>query len=115
MLGTPLLSMLLVLAAAVPGAVGQFHFQRGAKSADSVDALLLSPWAWTGMACYVTVMLLFTNALRLGGSVRVLYPLYASTFLWAAVLSLLLFGQPIRPIHGLGMALLIAGIVCMSW
>ncbi|MEQ8788789.1 MAG: hypothetical protein RIC55_20930 [Pirellulaceae bacterium] len=115
MLGTPVASMLLVLLAAVLGAGGQFLFKHASQDKASLSAVLLNPWALSGMACYLTVMFLFTTSFRLGGSVRVLYPLYASTFIWAAVLSLVLFGQPIRPIHGLGMVLLLAGIVCMSW
>ncbi len=60
-------------------------------------------------------MVMFTSAFRLGGTVRVLYPIYASTFIWAAVMSLAFYGQPIRLTHGIGMLLLIVGILCMSW
>jgi multidrug transporter EmrE-like cation transporter len=115
MLRTSLASILLVLLAAVLGAGGQFLFKHASQGKTGLIGVLLSPWALAGMLCYVTVMVLFTTSFRLGGSVRVLYPLYASTFIWAAVLSLILFGHPIRPIHGLGMVLLIVGIVCMSW
>jgi multidrug transporter EmrE-like cation transporter len=116
MLKTPLVSMLLVLAASLLGAVGQFLFQHASKATKGgLVATLLSPWALAGMASYVSVMILFTTAFRMGGSVKVLYPIYASTFIWAALLSLAFFGQPVRPIHGLGMLLLVLGIACMSW
>lgn len=43
-----------------------------------------------------------------------LYPVYASTFIWAALIGLLAYGTPIRSIHILGMALLIAGMWLMG-
>jgi multidrug transporter EmrE-like cation transporter len=60
-------------------------------------------------------MLLFSLAFRRGGTVTVLYPIYASTFIWAAIMAWAIYGQPIRPIHVAGMVLLIAGMVCMGW
>ena len=66
------------------------------------------------MACYIAVMLLFTRAFRAGGTVTVLYPIYASTFIWAAVIGQAWFGQPIRPVHVGGMVLLLAGIYLMG-
>lgn len=115
MLNTPLLSILCVVAASVLGAVGQYIFKTGAdRAGSSVVSFLLSPWIIGGMACYVTVMMLFSYAFRRGGTVTVLYPIYASTFIWAAVIGLLVYGQPIRPVHMLGMALLVAGIYCMG-
>jgi multidrug transporter EmrE-like cation transporter len=116
MFNTPPLSLLLVLAAAMLGAVGPFLFQHAARAGEkSAVAALASPWALAGMGCYLAVMVMFTSAFRLGGTVKVLYPIYASTFIWAALMSLAFYGQPIRWIHGVGMLLLIAGILCMSW
>ena len=36
---------------------------------------------------YLLVIVLFTYAFSIGGTVRVLYPLYASTFIWAALIA----------------------------
>jgi drug/metabolite transporter (DMT)-like permease len=47
--------------------------------------------------------------------VKVLYPIYATTFIWAAVIAWMRHGTPIEPIHAGGMALLMIGVVCMSW
>ena len=116
MLNTSWLSIVLVLGAAILGAVGQFIFQHAARvSKGGVLAVLVNPWAMGGMLCYVSVMVLFTNAFRLGGTVKVLYPIYASTFIWAAIMAAVFQHQPIHGVHGVGMALLLAGIICMSW
>lgn len=113
---TPILSIVSVLAASILGAVGQFLFQHGAKHGKAgIVGFLTNPFILVGMVSYITVMVLFTYAFKIGGTVRVLYPLYASTFIWTAVIALFQYGQPIHPIHIGGMMLLIIGVVCMSW
>ena len=115
MLNTPPLSLLLVLLASVLGAIGPFLFERASHVALSgIVSVLLNRWSLAGMACYVAVMVLFTSAFRLGGTVKVLYPIYASTFIWAALMAMVFQNQPIRVSHGVGMVLLMAGIFCMS-
>jgi drug/metabolite transporter (DMT)-like permease len=112
---TPIVSILCVLGASLLGAVGPYLFKAGADRAGAgAFGAFASPWVWAGMACYLLVMSLFTYAFRRGGTVTVLYPLYATTFVWAAVLGALLVGQPIRPVHVLGMVLLLAGVGCLT-
>jgi hypothetical protein len=49
-----------------------------------------------------------------GGSLTVLYPLYATTFIWAAIIALSAHGVPIKTINVVGMLLLIAGMYLMG-
>mgnify|MGYP001416571165 CR=1 FL=1 len=115
MLDTPVVSVLCVLAASVLGAAGQYLFKFGVERfSHGPLAFLYSPWVWAGMACYIAVMLLFTHAFRRGGTVTVLYPIYATTFIWAAAMGWIWYGQPIRPIHVVGMILLIGGMFLMG-
>jgi multidrug transporter EmrE-like cation transporter len=44
----------------------------------------------------------------------VLYPVYASTFIWAALIALWAYGTPIKPVNVLGMVLLVGGMFCMG-
>ena len=74
----------------------------------------LNPWVLAGMLCYLSVMGLFTFAFKRGGSVPVLYPIYASTYIWAALIALALYGHPIKPVHIVGMMLLVLGMWCMG-
>jgi multidrug transporter EmrE-like cation transporter len=60
------------------------------------------------------VRVMFVAAFKRGGSLTVLYPIYASTFIWAALISALAFGTPVKLINIAGMALLIAGMYCMG-
>src|SRR5438552_8774275 len=112
---TPVIAVLCVLLASFLGAAGQFLFKLAANRGSSRPlGFLGTPWAFAGLACYIAVMLLFTYAFRRGGTVTVLYPIYASTFVWAAVMAWVLYGQPIRAIHVVGMVLLIVGMICMG-
>jgi uncharacterized membrane protein len=113
---TPLLAIGSVMIASVLGAIAPFLFEHGSKQLQGrIVDFVLNPYIIAGMATYLTVMVFFTYAFRLGGTVRVLYPVYATTFIWAAVFAWLRHGTPIEPVHMGGMALLMAGIVCMSW
>ena len=112
--GTSILAILYVLAASVLGAGGQYLFKAGVDRGGGWLSFLTSPWSWAGMACYVAVMGLFTSAFRAGGSVTVLYPIYATTFIWAAIMGAVFYGQPIRAVHVAGMLLLVAGMALMG-
>jgi uncharacterized membrane protein len=113
---TPLLAILSVLAASILGAAGQFLIEYGARHGKSgVLGFLTNPYILSGMAGYLLVMVLFTHAFRIGGTVRVLYPIYASTFIWAALIAWAGYHQPVQPVHAIGMILLITGMICMSW
>jgi multidrug transporter EmrE-like cation transporter len=112
---TPLLAIACMLVASILGAGGQYLYKAGTDRATTGGISMFgSPWILGGMACYVAVMFLFTQAFRAGGTVTVLYPVYALTFIWAAILGLVVFGQPIRPVHLLGMVLLVSGIYLMG-
>jgi multidrug transporter EmrE-like cation transporter len=112
---TPVSSVILFLVAAVVGAVGQFLYKSGAEqTTDEWWSYLLNVRLLTGVVCYIAVMVLFVAAFKQGGDLAVLYPLYASTFIWAAVIGLVAYGVEIKPINIAGMALLIAGMYLMG-
>ncbi len=114
-MATPAASIVMFLVAAVLGALGQYLYKSGADAADgSLQSYLLNVRLLGGVVCYVAVMVLFVAAFKRGGALSVLYPLYASTFIWAAVLALLAYGTPIRPVNIAGMALLVLGMCLMG-
>ena len=67
-----------------------------------------------GVVCYVLVMACFVAGFRAGGSPVVLYPVYATTFIWAALIGRAAHGVPIAPVHVAGMVLIIAGVSLMG-
>ena len=112
---TPSVSVYMFLAAALFGAIGQYLYKSGAERA--TGSLLTYLWnarLMGGVVCYVAVMVLFVAAFKRGGSLTVLYPVYASTFIFAAGIAWLAYGTPIRPINVVGMLLLVAGMCLMG-
>ena len=114
-MATPTASIVMFLVASVLGAVGQYLYKSGADAAgDSVWSYVLNPRLLGGVVCHVGVMVLFVAAFKRGGSLTVLYPIYASTFVWAAILALGVYGTPIKPVNIAGMLLLVGGMYLMG-
>ena len=114
-MSTPVSSIMLFLLASILGAIGQFLYKDGADAAHGgLLTYLLNVRIIGGVVCYCAVMVLFVAAFKRGGSLAVLYPVYASTFIWAALISAVAFGTPLKPLNIVGMGLLIAGMYCMG-
>lgn len=114
-LTTSLSSIICFIVAALFGAVGQYLYKSGADAADNTLAgYLLNPRLIGGVVCYVAVMALFIVGFRLGGRMTLLYPIYASTFVWAAVIGWRVYGTPITATNIVGMASLVIGIYLMG-
>ena len=114
-----MLSILMFAVAALVGAVGQWLYKSGADAAGGaaggvVRAYLWNARLWGGVVCYIAVMVLFVAAFKRGGSLAVLYPVYASTFIWAALLGLWVYGTPVRPVNVAGMGALVVGMWLMG-
>jgi hypothetical protein len=114
-LKTPLISILFFLIASVLGALGQYLYKSGsANSGGSILSYLTNIRLLSGVFCYIAVMILFVAAFKKGGSLTVLYPVYASTFIWAAIIAQYAYGTPIKIVNVLGMLILIVGMYLMG-
>jgi multidrug transporter EmrE-like cation transporter len=111
---TPPVSILLFIIAAVLGAAGQFFYKTGASRTTGSLLSYLNGWLLGGVVCYIAVMVLFVAAFKKGGALSVLYPIYASSFIWAAIISFFAYGTPIKPANIGGMVLLVAGMYLMG-
>ena len=112
---TPMASVLMFVLASLLGAVGQFLYKSGAdRTGSHWTSYLVNPRLIGGMTCYVAVMVLFIAAFKRGGALSVLYPVYATTFIWAALIAWYAYGEAIRPVNVGGMLLLIAGMYLMG-
>lgn len=109
------ISIFLIILAALVGALGQYLYKEGVER--STDALTSYIFNWRialGVLGYAAVMVCFISAFKKGGTLTVIYPIYATTFIWAAVIAYIAYGTPIKPINVSGMALLISGIYLMA-
>lgn len=112
---TPPLSIAMFMVAAMLGALGQYLYKSGADAAgSSVASYLFNPRLLGGVLCYLLVMILFVAGFKRGGAMTVLYPIYASTFIWGAVIGLIAYGTPIKLVNLAGMLLLVVGIHLMG-
>ena len=112
---TPIISIIFFVIASFLGAIGQYLYKSGAAlTSDSLISYLWNPRLLAGVGCYIGVMVLFVAAFKKGGSLTVLYPIYATTFIWAALIAYFVFGTAIKPINILGMMMLIGGMFLMG-
>src|SRR3954447_18732283 len=108
-------AVVMFLVAAFLGALGQFLYKSGAERAGgSLASYLLNARLLGGVACYVAVMVLFVAAFKRGGALTTLYPVYATTFIFAAMIAWWAYGTPVKPATVCGMVLLIAGMYFMG-
>lgn len=113
---TPILSMVYFLIASLLGAVGQYLYKSGAaQTTKAWTSYVLNGRLLGGVVCYVLVMVLFVAAFKKGGALNVLYPIYATTFIFAALIAYFVYGAPIKTVHVFGMLLLVTGMFLMGW
>lgn len=112
---TPVESILCFLLASLLGASGQFLYKSGAARAMGGPlTYLLNPRLLAGVLCYIGVMALFIAAFKRGGQLSVLYPVYATSFIFSAIGAAWIYGEPIRPINIAGMGFLVTGMFMMG-
>ena len=107
-------AIICFLVAALLGALGQFFYKSGAENTNQTLVSYLNVRLLGGVVCYIAVMALFVVAFKRGGALTVLYPIYASTFIFAALISWRVYGTPIRAVNVAGMLLLIAGMYLLG-
>ena len=111
---TPL-AILYFLVASVLGAVGQFFYKAGAdRTRGTIQSYLLNSRILLGACCYIAVMVLFVAAFKQKASPSALYPLYATTFIWAALIEHALYGRTISAANVAGMGLLVGGMYLLG-
>ncbi len=105
--------ILLNLVAAVAGAFGQFFYKKGSQKI--AQGFYLNSPLITGVLLFCVVMVLFVIAYRLGGKISVVYPFYATTFIWGTLIGVYLDNEPWRPLYAAGSVLLLMGLAVIAW
>lgn len=108
---TSIIAILFFILAAFFGALGQYLFKTGVNEVShNMVLLLINPRIWIAVFLYFLVMALFIMAFKAGGELTVLYPIYATTFIWAALIGKYFLNEPISLAKGFGMSLIILGV-----
>jgi multidrug transporter EmrE-like cation transporter len=113
---TPVISIVAYLFAAFLGALGQYLYKEGAVQVQlsNLSSLVTNPRIILGILCYIGVMFLFIVGLKKGGQLTVLYPVYATTFIWAALIGFFVLGESFTLFRILGTALIVTGVVFVA-
>ena len=104
----------LNLLAAVLGAAGQYLYKIGGNHLGTVP--IYRNWhLFAGMLLFCVVMVLFVWAFKLGGRLSVVYPVYATTFVWGTLLAVGIDKEPFSGMQGLGVAAIVLGVSLIAW
>lgn len=105
--------ILLNLLAAFIGAGGQYLYKLGASRLAEVP--LYRNWQlFAGMVLFCGVMGCFVWAFKLGGRLSVVYPVYATTFVWGMALAVLVDGEPYSALQLSGIAVIVLGVAMLA-
>ncbi len=104
----------LVLFCGFLGALAQILFKSTAKDLHLSFTVLLNWRLLTGMLLYAISMVLFLYALRFA-AVSSLYPLIASSYIWAALMASAFLKERIYPSGMIGIAFIVVGVSLLSW
>ncbi|OPX17684.1 hypothetical protein BXT86_05185 [candidate division WOR-3 bacterium 4484_100] len=108
-------SILLFLLAAFMGALGQYLYKTGAEQSSGNLILLVSNFrVLLGILCYLIIMVLFLFAFKLGGALTVLYPVYATTFIWALLIGFFFLGEKVTLVQIIGVLLIVLGVYLIA-
>ncbi len=99
--------ILIFQLAAFIGALGQLLYKKGSTKKNKYKSFLfINIYILLGMFLYFAVIGLFILAYSLGGSLSILYPSYAATFIWALILAGIYYKEKITVNK-------IAGVICV--
>lgn len=107
------LPILLNIFAAVLGALGQYAYKKGGTLLGQIP-IYKNYHLFSGIALFCVVMLLFVIGYKMGGRISVVYPFYATTFLWGVLLGHFLDGEPLNMGIWSGSLLIIIGLVLVA-
>lgn len=93
--------------AAIFGAVGQWFYKKGSLQ---IVEKPFNLYLILGVIMFIGVMVLFVVGYKLGGKISVVYPFYATTFVWGALLGVVLEKESLRWPSVLGLVCIIIGL-----
>lgn len=107
---TELWAIGLAFFCATLAAVGQLLFKLGSRRVSFSITSWVTNWQIiAGMVLYGVSAILFIIALK-NGNLSILYPIIATSYIWVALLSIKILGEPFPPIKWVGFFLILGGV-----
>lgn len=108
---TQLWAIVVVLSAAVLGAFGQLYFKLGSDTLSmKIKDLLRNRYLIVGVVLYAISTVMFILALK-EGELSVLYPLIATSYIWATILAKKVLKEDINVYKWSGVVMIIVGVI----
>jgi drug/metabolite transporter (DMT)-like permease len=105
--------MFLHFLAGIFGAVGQYFYKKGGARLSSLP-LWQNAWLLAGIASFCLVMVFFVLSYKAGGKLSAVYPVYATTFVWGALLGKFAEGETINGPVWIGILLILLGVAAIG-
>jgi multidrug transporter EmrE-like cation transporter len=113
-------SLLLVSLCTIFGAAAQILMKTGTKGlppagnlVDTVIGIFTNPYLFAGYSLYGISAVLLILALR-HGELSILYPVIALTYVWVAILSVVVFQEQMPPLRIAGIATVVLGVAILG-
>jgi len=113
-------NLLLVLCCTVLGAAAQVLIKSGANGigpnpglVGTALGILTTPALFAGYSLYGVSTVLLVLALR-KGELSLLYPVIALTYVWVAVLSVVVFHESLNPLKLAGITVIVGGVAVLG-
>ena len=104
----------LNLVAAVIGAGGQYAYKAGAAKL-STTPIFKNGTLFAGVFAFCIVMGMFVASFKMGGRLSVVYPMYATTFLWGTLLGIVVDKEPWSGLQVAGAVVTMLGISLVAY
>ncbi|BDC51187.1 hypothetical protein F183_A35030 [Bryobacterales bacterium F-183] len=80
---------------------------------DTIQGIFTNPYLFAGYAMYGISAVLLILALR-HGELSILYPVIALTYVWVAILSVVIFNEQMPPMRIAGIATVVIGVAILG-
>ena len=108
-------SVVLVFCCTFAGAAAQIFFKLGANTLTKPTPIqiLSNPSLLFGYSLYALSTCLLVLALR-KGQLSILYPIISLTYVWVALLSMIIFKETMNIYKAVGLAIVVAGVAVLG-
>lgn len=108
-MSSQIVPLLLISIAAISGASANLFFKRASAQIFEIP-IYQNFQLFIGLALFSVVLVLFITAFRLGGETIIVYPAYATTYIWIALLSYKFDSTVITKMQIFGMLFVVLGV-----
>ena len=113
MIKTDIIIVLLVSVASVLGAIANWLFKKASPVFLEIP-LWRNYYLILGVVSFLFVLALFIIAFRMGGKMMIVYPVYATTYVWALLIAYKIEKETLTLLQLVGVIAIILGVVLIG-